>query len=398
MKKKCLRPAREQLLWIPCFLVILSILNTGIVIWGHQYHPEYTLEYVTFYSCRIWGLFGLYILTMLSVCGCAYVGWLGKNIVNKGQCHNGYIKEVIWYRAFFNVCEWKCRLVIETDYNVQFTTPFYKYDFLNYLGGTSCKVYSLGKQCYATDFQIVDRGMTREERRAGLRGGWFTNNDTPEFPILEEVLVTGHFREKGGRETTQRFMLFLVSFLVTFVSFSFSMNTFEPLFTDSDGDGMDDWAEFELGTNPTSCDASFFLTISDSGEKINLKLTVEIPAPCDYKIISGIDAEFVTPVLPTKGMPGYIDNPFSVRFPKNSTMAEVLIEFDEALLEVENFYPQVYRFSYLHQMQGMVKIPTVWDGTSNVVSVDFSSVDASDTSWEFYLLDGNAWQTWHDNY
>lgn len=66
--------------------------------------------------------------------------------------------------------------------------------------------------------------------------------------------------------------------------------------------------------------------------------------------------------------------------------------------------PGIGRSSYDHQEEGMVWLPTVWDGESNVVSVDLLSEGAeaynamSEGGWRYFLLDKREWDAWREEY
>lgn len=115
MDKKYLRPAREQLLWIPVFLSLVSILSTIGALVLHREMPEYTLKYMTSYNYNIWRMYALYLVTAISIGWYIYMRKIPEIIIDQGESQIGYIY-----------------------------SPYYRYDFLNYLWGLNV-VYISGK-------------------------------------------------------------------------------------------------------------------------------------------------------------------------------------------------------------------------------------------------------------
>lgn len=395
MKKKYLRTARERLLWIPVFMVIVSAINTGIFVFLCQAFPEYTLKYLTSYNHRIFGLYAQYFLTAISVGVYLSLQMYGKKILREGRNFHGTIEQVLWKRAFFSGCEWKCRLVIRVDENRTVLSPYYKYDLLNYLAGTGCQVAVLENKCYVTEFQTIDRKMPKDERKRGLDGGtfWESRNETPEFPILDKVKVVNQFRAKRYREVSQRYGLYLICTIYVLTALQIGLRMFEPLHADSDGDGMRDSDEFTFGTDPTVFDPTFVFVKTDEMNGVRLEYRVEVPAPCSAMVQSDLGAAFIKKTVSrVESMPGYLVHPFVLRNPLGNSKSTVALEFDPALLQNENFIPQLYRCN--NQRQEMIMIPCDWDGKSNVISAQFSDVWDPDREWEYYLLEKNAWEAW----
>lgn len=402
MDKKYLRPAREQLLWLPVFLTCVSIICTGVAYFLHQKMPEYTLKYMTYYNYGIWRFSSLYLLTAFAIGYYIYVRNLPRAIIEQGECYSGHIQEIVWRRSLLNWCEWKCQLVIQTNYWQEYRSPYYRYDFLNYLIGTDCQVHVWKNQCYITDFQTSERKMTKIEKKYGVFGGgfWDAKNFTPEFPVLDSVLTTDKFWRKSYRSATQISILCILLVLFLCVVTSNTLSLFEPRFKDSDGDGMKDVEEFSIGTDPTVYDELFFFVTKDEMNGVKLEYKVEVPAPCDYYTATyRMYAKFIQqPITRVETIPGYIVHPFYIVNESNCVNAEVTLEFDKALLSKPHFYPQIFRFSFDHQEEGMISVPFIWDGKSNVVHMDALLAGELGRDWEYYFLDGYEWQQWYDNY
>lgn len=402
MDKRKLCPAREQLMWIPVFLVCISLLSTVEAYLVHRIMPEYTMKYVTYYNYKIWKLYGLYLLTLISIGWYIYIKKIPESIIKNGESFSGQICEIIWHRAFFNWCEWKVMLVIKTDGFGEIKSPYYKYDLLNYLSGTDCKVHIWKNKCYITDFHIIERDMAKEEQIYGLYGGRFldSKNLKPDFPIMKKVKSTDKFLVKSSRGMSQRTVVCVSVAMFVIISLYNTLSMFEPVDRDSDKDGIKDYMEFKMGTDPTIYDESFTFVMTDEMDGSKLEYRVEIVAPCTYDLaIMNMHISFIrNPVTKVETIPGYIMHPFCISNEKKNTKAVIKIEFDEKLLEKPNFYPKLFRFSVDHQEEGMVPVTCDWDGKSNVVYADFDFAAKLDPLWEYYLLDGYEWQQWYDNY
>lgn len=401
MLLKKYRPAREQLAWIPIYLSVLSVISTIIVVYTHRFFPEYTLKYITIYSHTAWKLYGLYFVTLISIVLFVYYRKLGATIVETGERHRGTIVEVIWKRAFLCGCEWKCRLVVKAENGNEYNSPYYKYDFLNYLDDVNCTIYVLGGKCYLTDFTLVDRSILPEMKKKGLYGGSYQEgkNNTPFFPIMTELRVTKKGFEKSYKSATQRGVLGILIVAVAVFSAYASAFMFVPSFSDSDGDGLTDDDEFEMGTDPTVYDESFLFVERDSLDGVTVEYRVQLPTPCDYRTILDLKVGFERYSNMRYGtIAGYIVNPFYVSPLPENAEAEVVITFDEKLLSKPNFYPQICRFSMDHQEVGMIEVPCKWEAQSNVISVDFNELSKIGREWKFYFLDGYEWNAWYDSY
>lgn len=402
--EKHLLPARERLIWIPICLSVLSFVYGAAVVLLHPFFQEYSYAYIL----RGKGMkffIALVILTFFAIGGHLYVRWLGKHIVEAGTYHSGQITRVIWKRALLNWCEWKCQLVVTDQNGTEYTTPAYRYEFLNYLYGTACEVYTWGRHCYAKGFQTADRQMTKEEKRAGETGGKHTrHNQTPDFPILRRVEVVHRYRMKHSyRAVSERVILGYLVFMFMLYCMLAWFQVYETSPGDSDGDGMWDSDElYTYGTDPLVYDALFRYTRSDAAERY--RVSVEVTAPYQENRY-GFSVRCISPQSHEDAIPGYVDQPFEIyRIPKQGTEAVLTVEFDETLLQKGGFVPGIGRSSYDHQEEGMVWLPTVWDGESNVVSVDLLSEGAeaydamSEGGWRYFLLDKREWDTWMKEY
>lgn len=240
--------------------------------------------------------------------------------------------------------------------------------------------------------------MTKEERKQGLDGGGprEVNNKTPNFPILSNVRTTDKFRRKcRGKHRTgsQRGLLGVSIVIVLCGVFINTLSLFQPSYKDNDRDGIPDLEEFVMGTDPTVYDESFLFVRKDEMDGVKLEYRVEVPSPCNYDIeIDTMHVKFVRQSNRNfTSIAGYIVPPFLVVNKKVDVKAEIVLEFNPALLKKPHFEPAIFRFSMDHQDQRMVPVPFTWDGQSNVIHVDVSSAGYLGPTWEYYFLDGYEW-------
>jgi len=397
MQPKYLRPYRERLIWISVFLSTLCVFSLIVMVATHSLYPAYSFEYIIRQKTIVWFYF-LIFATLISFGINLYFGWLGRHIVESGICYTGQITKVYWHRAFLSGSEWKCRLAINCNNGKEYITPYYRYDLLNYLYDTRCELYILGKHCYVTGFQTMDRIMTKEEKKAGIYGGSAPHNTIPKFPFLNLVEFEACYRKNHSyRSTSQCVLLGVICLLLTLRIAAFSMQVYEPSRGDSDHDGAPDYIEFELGTDPLVADAVFQITDTDESTRSNV--TLNVAAPYYKEMLSDAFINYSMLMLNEETMVGYVDRAFTFRLPQGCTEATILVEFHERLLENETFYPKLYKFSYDYQEQGLVELPSHWDGSSNHITWDCTEESKASTEiWRYYLLDKTSVDEWKNSY
>ncbi|MBR1852195.1 MAG: hypothetical protein IJ794_03310, partial [Lachnospiraceae bacterium] len=223
-------------------------------------------------------------------------------------------------------------------------------------------------------------------------------------PILRRVEVVHRYRMKHSyRAVTERVILGYLVFMFMLYCVLAWFQVYETSPGDSDGDGMWDSDElYTYGTDPLVYDALFRYTRSDVAERY--RVSVEVTAPYQENRY-GFSVRCISPQSHEDAIPGYVDQPFEIyRIPKQGTEAVLTVEFDETLLQKEGFVPGICRSSYDHQEEGMIWLPAVWDGESNVISVDLLSEGAeaydamSESGWRYFLLDKREWVTWMKEY
>ncbi|MBE5957358.1 MAG: hypothetical protein E7254_00640 [Lachnospiraceae bacterium] len=117
----------------------------------------------------------------------------------------------------------------------------------------------------------------------------------------------------------------------------------DPLKEDTDGDGVDDGTEVELGTNPLEKEESFDVTVN-SEEEDTVKVSVEVELKGEQ--VSSLTVEKLNDIdLFPKTMPGYIGDAYEFSCEGEFEEATLSFEFDEKLLEDNDFDPVIYYFN-----------------------------------------------------
>lgn len=276
MKSRHLRPLREQLHHVLFFMSALCGVCILWILFGHNLYPEYTFAYIIQSRNTRW-FYLLLTLTIIFYGIHFYYQWLGRHITEAGIHYQGKLTKVIWKRAFFSGNEWKCYLVISCRDGYSYTSPAYGYELINYLYGTKCEVSVWKKHCYITNLQLTDREMTKEEKKAGKTGSPDSYNSIPNFPILHELKSEQRAIHKGYRTFSQRFYLTLVVFIICIYTTLFLLGVFAPGSSDTDKDGMSDYKEFEIGTDPLTPDSLFPLVKKDETCQIKGELAILTP-------------------------------------------------------------------------------------------------------------------------
>lgn len=389
MNPRHLRPLRERLHHI---LFLGSALCAICILWilrGQNLYPEYTFAYIIQSENTRW----FYLLLALTVLFCGihfYYQWLRMHITKTGIRYQGEITKVIWKRAFFSGNEWKCYLVISCRDGQSYTSPAYGYELINYLYGTQCEVAVWKKHCYITDLRLMDREMTKEEKKAGKTGSPDYYNSIPDFPILKELTSERHSFHKGYRTFSQRFYLILVIFLICIYTIIFLLSVFTPASGDTDKDGMKDYEEFEIGTDPLTPDTCFPLIKEDETTRIKGQLAILTPYTRETK--RQFYFAFTTPIRGEETIAGYIDSPFLLELPPDCTEATLTLELKEPIPASTDFRPQIYKYSYDCQDLGLglIPVPCQWDGNDSITWNCIDEPEDPAVSWRYYLLDKTA--------
>ncbi len=389
MKPRHLRPLREQLHHALIFLSALCGICILWILWGHNLHPEYTFAYILQSQNTRW-FYLLLALTVLFYGIFFYYQWLARHITEAGIRYQGEITKVIWKRAFFSGNEWKCYLVVSCRDGQSYTSPAYGYELINYLYGTQCEVAVWKKHCYITDLRLMNREMTKEEKKAGKTGSPDYYNSIPDFPILKELTSERRAFHKGYRAFSQRFCLALVVLIFCIYTTVFLLEVFSPSYNDTDKDGMRDYEEFEIGTDPLTPDTYFPLVKEAETDQIKGRLAILTPYTKETHL--QFYFTFTTPILGEETFAGYMDSPFVIQLPPDCREATLTLELKKPVPTSTDFCPQIYKYSYDCQDLGLglIPVPCQWDGSNTITWNCIDEQEDSAVSWRYYLLDKTA--------
>ena len=119
-----------------------------------------------------------------------------------------------------------------------------------------------------------------------------------------------------------------------------------PLISDMDTDDVNDALELELGTNPFIADKTFnrTLTYKDSSRKTIPKIIVNNITGKEATSLKIKEIDSNNPLLSMK-MPGYIDCGYEVSIDNKNVDATLSFEFDENLINDNNFMPAIYSYN-----------------------------------------------------
>ncbi len=148
----------------------------------------------------------------------------------------------------------------------------------------------------------------------------------------------------------------------------------KPIHYDTDGDGASDGAEVEIGTNPLVADASFDVT-KQSDYEDTVKAKVEIQLEGDQVDSLVVDSFTDENLFPTD-MPGYLGRPYSFVVEGEFDEATISFEFDPNMVS-EGSEPAIFYFNVEEQ---------ILEEQETVISGNVASAKVSHFS-EYILLD-----------
>lgn len=137
-----------------------------------------------------------------------------------------------------------------------------------------------------------------------------------------------------------------------------------PLVFDTDEDGVSDAKEIEMGVDPLNYEKIFNVVVEAKDED-SVKASVEIALSGEQVETLKVERYDNTFLFPTT-MPGYIGGAYEFYVDGDIETATIKFEFDESLLETENFEPIIYFFN--EEKQVLEEMETVLD--SNVASTE----------------------------
>ena len=121
-----------------------------------------------------------------------------------------------------------------------------------------------------------------------------------------------------------------------------------PIIADTDGDGVSDGKEIEIGTNPLVAETSFEINEKSTDEdtvSVSVKTTLSGNQVETLKI-EKYNNEYFFP----ESMPGYIGGAYDFYVDGSFNSATIQFEFDESLLDDDNFEPVIYYFNEEKQL------------------------------------------------
>ena len=150
---------------------------------------------------------------------------------------------------------------------------------------------------------------------------------------------------------------------------------------DSDGDGVSDARELELGTDPNTADTSFSVTQSDGIASVDLELSGQ---QVDTLTVKPAQNQALFP----EAIPGYMGQAYDFRVDGDFSTADISFRFDPEQLS-ENAQPVIYYFNEASQTLEAMET-TVTDGVATATVEHFST---------YILLDRTVYNgsfTWVD--
>ncbi|MBP5222460.1 MAG: cellulose binding domain-containing protein [Lachnospiraceae bacterium] len=143
----------------------------------------------------------------------------------------------------------------------------------------------------------------------------------------------------------------------------------DPLKEDTDGDSVSDGKEVEMGTDPLTANTYFDAVATASGEdsvKVSTKVKLK-GEQVDSLEVSRYEDEFLFP----EEMPGYIGGIYEFQAEGAFDEAQLIFEFDEALLADPEFDPVIYYFN--EEEQELEALDTVIENNiATAVTTHFS--------------------------
>ena len=149
------------------------------------------------------------------------------------------------------------------------------------------------------------------------------------------------------------------------------INTYntDPCKYDTDGDDVSDGKEIELGTDPLTYNEKFEVTVT-ADEVDTVKASVKISL--NGKQINTLSVNrFNNDFLFPEDMPGYIGGAYDFKVEGEFDQATFCFEFDESLVDEENFDPVIYYFD--EEEQWLYELETTVEGNvAAAVTTHFS--------------------------
>lgn len=141
----------------------------------------------------------------------------------------------------------------------------------------------------------------------------------------------------------------------------------DPLLMDTDGDGLSDYNEIQKGFNPLVFNADFDIILSYEGSDVTASVNIDglTGEQAESLSIEPVDNY----VLLDDRIPGYIDCAFNFSVSGSFDTAIISFEFDESLLNDEDFVPRIYYFNEQTQVLEELQNQTL---QGNVISVETS--------------------------
>ncbi len=131
--------------------------------------------------------------------------------------------------------------------------------------------------------------------------------------------------------------------------------------SDTDGDGANDKWELDNNTDPKVFDDSFSIRASSTSTEIVASVEMDVAGSMvETLVVEPIENHYFI----NDTVPGYIGSPFNFEIDGEFNEAIISFEFDEELLEDEDFVPAIYYFN--EETQFLEELPTTVEG--NVAS------------------------------
>ena len=138
------------------------------------------------------------------------------------------------------------------------------------------------------------------------------------------------------------------------------INTYntDPCKYDTDGDYVSDGKEIELGTDPLIYNEKFEVTVtSDDVDTVKASVKISLNGKqINTLSVNRFNNDFLFP----EDMPGYIGGAYDFKVEGEFDQATLSFEFDEALLDEENFDPVIFYFN--EEWQSLEELETKVEG------------------------------------
>lgn len=142
-----------------------------------------------------------------------------------------------------------------------------------------------------------------------------------------------------------------------------------PLDADTDGDGLSDAKEIEIGSDPLTAESTFDCTLSYNDDSLKVLPSVELTGLGADQINDFYMDVVTSGLLADENIPGYIDCAFSINEIGDFGEAVLSFELDPELFSDENFEPAVYWFDEETQRMERLEEQTL---NGNVLSARIS--------------------------